>query len=285
MSLEQKGIFYAIAAFFCYSLASLFIKIAISASEELIVFSRSLIGLLLILPLAIKDRQRLKTQKPVFHIVRSIISIATIYCSTYGIQKLDLVDAILLENTLPFFTPLIVFFWGGHKISRQRLVALIIGFIGVYFILEPELDLFHFAALSSLAAGFLAALSKVCIHQLSKTETKTAILFYFLLISTIVSAYPLYYHWEHVPTVSTWFYLIIIGVLFTLFQFLLTQAYGLAMPNTICGLSNLVIVFSIIWGSLLLGEKIDRNTLIGSITIIITGLYIIRQNKSRAKAT
>lgn len=97
----EKGILFAVAAFACYALAALFVK-TVTLSYPLIVFMRNAIGLLVFLPFFLKNKEELKTKRLPFHCLRVILSLATIYCSTYGIQRLHLGDAILLEQTAPF---------------------------------------------------------------------------------------------------------------------------------------------------------------------------------------
>lgn len=59
-------------------------------------------------------------------------------------------------------------------------IVIFIAFIGVGFILKPHFDLWQIGAIASLAAGFLVAVSYICIESLSKAESSFCTLFYFL---------------------------------------------------------------------------------------------------------
>lgn len=275
MKSEFKGIFLAVTAYFLYSLALLSIKLT-PCSYILIAFSRSLIGLLLFSSIFIpKDPSLIRTVNRKKHFYRSIASISTIFCSTYGIQRLALVDAVLLENTLPFFTPLIMLIFYRKKITKIGLVAIAIGFIGVFFILQPKLEVMQFASLASLAAGFLAALSMVLVHDLSKTEKNTTILFYFLFFSTCFSALPIITNRIPMPSPLIMGHLILIGGLFLLFQSLITKAHTYISPNTLCGFSYLTVAFSVFWEKLVWSIPLDLTSLLGNLLILSAGFAIL----------
>ncbi len=281
MKRDSKGILLAIFAFFLYSLAILLIKITHS-SHTLIVFSRSITGLLFLIFILYSQKIVFwRTQKIRLHFSRSIISLLSIYCSTYGIKHLVLVDAILLENTLPLFTTLITLVGFKKKIDKKRIGALLLGFIGVFFILKPKLDVFQYASLASLSVGFLTALSFVLVYKLSKTDKLFTTLFYFLLFSTLLSAIPLGFSNEHIPKSITILLLILIGVFFLTYQFLITKANSLASPNTICCFSYLTVAFTMLWEWLFWARPIDRLSLAGSILIIASGISILLPSRRR----
>jgi len=187
-----------------------------------------------------------------------------------------------LENTLPFFTPLIMLIFYRRKITKLGLVAITIGFVGVFFILQPKLEVMQFASLASLAAGFLAALSMVLVHDLSKTEKNTTILFYFLLFSTSFSVIPIVTNRILMPSPLILMHLILIGGLFLLFQSLITKAHTYISPNTLCGFSYLTVAFSVFWEKLVWSIPLDLTSLLGNLLILTAG-FVILWERARLK--
>ncbi len=142
------GALWAIMAYFLYSIAFLLMKTSHS-STLWIVFSRSLVGLLLFFPFQIGKSPFWKTEKLPLHLLRCSASFLGLFCSAYGVQYLPLVDAILLENTIPLFTPLVMWFLFRKKIKKIGLFALLLGFLGISFILKPRLAFVPLTSLDS----------------------------------------------------------------------------------------------------------------------------------------
>ena len=274
----EMGVLIAITAYACYAFAAFLVK-ATQVSFTLVVFARSLIGLLVFLPIFLKQREQLKTQRLGFHAIRSVLSLITIYCSIYGIQHLQLGDAILLEQTAPFFIPCVLFIWERQKISAANLVAIAIAFMGAGIILKPHLDLWQISSLASLAAGLLTAVCFVCMQVLVKTETPLSMLFYFLLISTLLSSGPAMGKWGEIHSLWQGGLLICTGIFFALFQLLLSQALQFTNANVIGAYTYFAAVFSLLLGLTFLGEAMTLYRLIGCLLIIGAGAFFFYAKK------
>lgn len=275
----EKGIFLAIASCACYASAALLIKTA-ALSSPLIVFSRNLIGLLVFLPFFLWKKEQLKTKKLGSHFFRACISLAAIYFSTYGIQHLNLGDAILLEQSAPFFILAILFVWKREKISFLNLVAMSVAFVGVISIIAPHFSIFHIGSLASIASGFLIALSFIAIESLVKTQTPLATLFYFLFFSTCLSIVPALGRWSEIVSLQQGLLLLLIGVFFALSQLLRGKALTLVSVNVVGGYSYFATLFSVLLGSVFLNEKFTYIRMLGSALIIGSGVYIFYEKRN-----
>ncbi len=59
-------------------------------------------------------------------------------CLFYSWGHLPLAQAALLKQTAPFFMPLIAFWWLGESVPKIVKLAILVGFIGVFLILNPQ---------------------------------------------------------------------------------------------------------------------------------------------------
>jgi drug/metabolite transporter (DMT)-like permease len=274
----EKGILLTLIAYSCYALAAFLIKIT-PLSSPLIVFFRNAIGLCCFLPFFLLKKNQLKTKRLPFHCLRTCLSLATIYCSTYGIQYLQLGDAMLLEQTAPLFILIILFFWRGEKISPSSLIAIFIAIIGVILILRPHFDLWRVSALASLTASFLVAISYLCIDSLSKTEPSLSILFHFLWISSLLSFVPSLGYWQELTSFQHLFLLLCIGILFACFQYLLNRAMVFASVDVVGNYAFLPAVFSVILGYFFLNEEFSLFRLLGCLLIIGAGVHTFYEKR------
>lgn len=275
---QQKGIFLAILSSFFFAVRSCIIKSTPLEKVETLMLLRFFCDLLILTPLFFKYRKYLKTKRINLYLGRSILVAASIYCSIYGIKNLALVDAILLQYTLPLFIPLMLWVLYRKKISSRSLCLLFIGFISLFFLLKPEFDVFHLASIASLGAAVLGALMAITLHDLTKTEHVVAILFYSTLIAGCFSAAPCIYSWEKVPFSVILIYVIPISAIGLIHQYLITRAYALASPHIIGGFIYFCILFSAIFSWLIWDDTLDSMKIIGGVILVLCGLLMVREN-------
>jgi drug/metabolite transporter (DMT)-like permease len=274
----QRGALYMMAAALLFAAMAAIVKtVAQSLPNEMVVFFRSLFGLLALTPwLAHRGRRAVVTRRWRSHLVRGLAGLAAMYCYFYAIAHLRLAEATLLNYTTPLFVPLIAAAWLNEAVPRRLWGMLLLGFAGVALILKPGLALFQPAALIGLASGVLAAVAMVGIRSLSRTEPATRIVFYFSLISTAISAVPLAWSWQS-PAVDWWGLLIAVGALATAAQILMTRAYGCAPAAQVGPFAYSIVLFAAVLGWGLWGEVPDALSLAGAALVCAAGVLTIRR--------
>ena len=260
-----------------------------AASEELstgmIVFFRSLVGLLVLLPLlAGRGGAGLWPRRGLWplYLLRAVVGLAAMYCFFYALGRLPLADGMLLKLTAPLFMPLIALFWLGERGSRTAVMAVPVGMAGVVIVLEPT-GSFEIAALVGLAGGALAGWAKVSVRLLTRTEPATRVVFWFAVLATLCSAPLALAEWQ-TPSAAMWGLLVAIGLLATLGQWLLTRGYGAASPAQIGPFTYTSVLFASILGFLLWDEVPDLAFAVGAALIIGAGLLALRRGPARPGA-
>ncbi len=200
------------------------------ASRELpnamVVFFRNAVGLLVLLPwLFPGGREGLRTRDVRGHLARGLAGLGAMYCFFYAIAHLRLADAVLLNQSVPLFLPLVGRVWLGETVPARLWRVLALGFIGILLVLKPGSELFSAASLFGLASAMLGAVAQVGIRRLTRTEPAARIVFYFALIGTLASAPAALAAWRP-PTGTMWAIVLVMGFLATLGQLSLTRAYS-----------------------------------------------------------
>ncbi|HEX4911421.1 MAG TPA: DMT family transporter [Permianibacter sp.] len=241
-------------------------------SNAQIVFFRNLFALLILLPyLLARGKLVFKVDKLRFHFLRSTTGITSMYLYFYCLGVLPLGEVTLLAQTAPIWIPVIAYFWLGDEFKKRYLFSGLIGIAGVALVVRPDADTFSPVYLLGLLGAVLAAGSKVTIRRMSDTETAHMIVFYFSLISTVITAIPAFLQWQ--PIVSgDWPALLGLGITAALGQMLMTRAFMLAPPGRIGAWSYTQVVFAFAFGWLLWREPIHPLSLAGAALIIIAGL-------------
>ena len=250
-------------------------EVSVSVNNESVVFFRNLVGVLFFLPLILLQGVRpLKTQRIKSHLWRTTFGLAAMYCFFYGIAHLPLADAMLFTYSAPVFTPVIAWWWLKEPVSKRMLVTTGVGLIGVLLVAKPSTALFDSQALVGMAASILAAFAFVSIREMSDTEPAFRMVFYFSLFSALISAIPLAWTWQPM-TRHDLELLVIIGLLATASQIIMSKAYSLAPPGLIGPFAYLAIVFAGVIAWLRWGETPNLSSLVGAALIFSASLLAI----------
>ncbi len=260
--------------------ASMGVAVRYSSSElpfEMNVFLRSSFGLFFLLPWVHKFGFRnLATKRFKEHLFRCLSGLAAMYCFFFAIANLHLADAVLLNYSSPLFIAIIALVWLGERPTPKLILAIAIGFIGLCFILKPGIAIFQKAAWIGLLSAMLAALAMVSIRNLSTTEPTIRIVFYFSLISTLVSLLPLIWLWQ-TPRMEILAVMVFAGFSACMGQLLLTYSYTLAPAAQVGPYTYTSVVFAAIYGWIFWSETPDIFTLVGGLLVIFAGSITLQR--------
>jgi len=254
-----------------------------TATNEMVVFFRSLFGLVALLPFLVRQGSAaLRTAHPRQQVTRALAGLAAMYCFFYAIAHLPLAEAMLLNYSSPLFIPFIAWLWLGEPIPPGIGWAIGTGFVGIALILKPGLGFFTPASVVGLASGLLTATAMVAIRGLAREEPTTRIVFYFGAVCSAASAPPLLWGWRS-PSPRTLVLLGAVGALATFGQLLLTRAYALAPAARVGPFTYSTVVFAALLGWLLWGEVPDRLSVVGALLVALAGVLAIRLLGPRAE--
>jgi drug/metabolite transporter (DMT)-like permease len=247
-----------------------------SVSTEMVVFFRSALSLLPLLPFFLRAGVRgLATRCFHLHLVRALAGLTAMYCFFHAIARLHLAEAVVLNYSAPLFIPFVAHFWLRERVAPTVVWAAAIGFAGILLILKPGADLVSPAAVVGLAGGMLAALAFVGIRRLAEYEPTTRIVFYFSVVSTAVSAVPLAWVWQP-PPASAWGLLLLIGLFAGAGQMAMTNAYAYAPAARIGPFSYATVVFAAVLGWMLWTEIPDALSFSGAALVCVAGVLATR---------
>ncbi|WP_432473804.1 DMT family transporter [Amphritea sp. HPY] len=246
---------------------------------EMIVFFRNLLGLPLFLPWLIRNgSSALKTTKLRFHLMRAGVGVTAMTCLFYSWGHLPLAQAALLKQTAPFFMPLIAFWWLGESVPRVVKLAILVGFIGVALILNPQQGVLNTGVLIALAGACLGALAKVTIRRMRDTESPQRIVFYFAFFSAIFSFIPAYLSWQLI-TLEHFCWLALLAATSTVAQLLLSKAYGLAPAGQLAPYTYGSVAIAALFGWLIWDELLGVNTWLGIFLVSSAGIVAMMGKK------
>ena len=237
-----------------------------------IVFLRSIV--MFGLSLAMVSRAgvaSLRTRRIGMHAGRNLIHLLGQVLWVYSIGALTLATVFAIEFTMPVWTAILAAFFLHERLTRPRLVQLVLGIVGVLIILRPGVGAFHPAALAMIVGSLCYASSFVFTKRLTSTDTALAVLFWMAVIQTPISLALAIPQWVMPVAVDVpWILGVGAGAFFA--HYCMTRSMklvdaGVAVPIDFIRLPLIAVV-----GAVFYNEAFDPMVLVGA-TVIFAGTY------------
>tara|TARA_B110000914_G_C15487124_1_gene458628 strand:- start:58 stop:942 length:885 start_codon:yes stop_codon:yes gene_type:complete len=282
----KSGPYYFLISVIFFSVMEILVKF-LSSSYPIgeLVFFRGFFGLLPIIFIMPKKKffQNFKTKKIKLHIFRTITGCFALISIFFSLKYLPLADAISITFAAPIFATIFSIFFLKEIVGKKRWFAVLIGFLGILIILKPGTSLFSIYSIFPIlfCVGFAASASLIRI--LSKTDKNYLISFYYTAGLTLVSLFLDPLSWK-IPLFKDCLLLISIGIIGSLGNIIITEAYRKSEISLITPIKYLNLIFAIVFGYFLFNEVPEVSTLIGSVFIIVSTVIIfIRERKLNKK--
>jgi drug/metabolite transporter (DMT)-like permease len=272
----RGSIYLLIAWLFGTTMASLAKGIEPIVGVWMILFSQGVVSFVLNVPLALKHKKAISNFSSWRLVVfRTLCGYISFCCVFIAVNKTSLVNVVLLDNTAPIFIPIAAYFWLKSKIPAVLWTGILIGFVGILFILQPGLDIFQqHGILLALAAGVFLALIQLSIRLMAVKDHAYAILFYFFLMYAVLSA-PLALAYWSIPNWKIALTLLACGVSSFGMQVGFVKAFTYAKPTEIGPLNYSAVVFAYLMGLFIWGQDVSMLSLLGICLVVFGGILTI----------
>lgn len=255
-----------------------------------IVFFRSIVGMLFLLVMLKHTPTKLAGGEPFMLFLRGMLGFSAMILFFYTIATIPLGMAITLNETSPLFVSILAFFLLKERLSPTAILALFIGFGGLLLITKPiGLTTLGYEYFLGVLGGFLAAAAYTTIKKIKHIYDARTIVLSFTITGTLLplllffmapyisppeSIAFLFAEFVMPSTVKTWSLILLIGIIATLSQWLLTKAYSLSKAGIIGIVSYTNIPFAIGFGYMLGDAFPDLWTFCGIGLIVLGGLLV-----------
>src|SRR6476661_4375884 len=180
MRQSSTGIALKLGATLAFSLMYAVIKLAGPMPVGEVIFFRSAFALLPVVALSawnVGSLEAIQTRHPLFHILRSIAGVTSMFLNFAALQRLPLADITGFSFVAPIFAVVLAALILHERAGPYRWGAVAVGFGGVMLMIEPHGGVVHLlragftsgAALALMGAA-LSAVVVIFIRQMSTTE-------------------------------------------------------------------------------------------------------------------
>lgn len=250
-----------------------------------IMMYRSFLGVGVVLSVTVlSGRTREITRRSLgVHLVRNISHFAGQNFWFYAITVIPLAQVFALEFTTPIWATLLAVIVLGEKLTRTRLIASFVGFIGILIVTRPWASGISPGIVTAALAAIGFAGSAVYTRLLTRTETILCILFWLTVMQAVFGIICAGYDGDiATPSAQSLPWIVLIGFAGLVAHFCLTKALSLAPAAVVTPIDFARLPVIAIVGSLLYGESIQMATLLGALLIFASNYFNIL-NETRRK--
>ncbi len=299
---NPKGIIYILLAMMVFSVQDSLMKYIYSfVSLYEVYLVRTLVSIIIILSFLKLSKKPIvfKTQYPLLTFCRVILFFFGFSSFYISLTVMPLATATALFFVSPFLITIFASIFLEEEIGLRRWSAVIIGFIGVYIVLNPNFRNFDYFSLTPILCAFCYSLSMIIIKKTSEkdsvyTQTFT---FYFgaIIISSIfyfiigdgqynTSNHPasqfIFREWFENIEVSM-LLMVATGITASAAFLLLFTAYSIASPSVVSPFEYSILLWSSLSGWIFFDEIPTLRTYIGIFIIVMSGIYIFIREKAQ----
>jgi drug/metabolite transporter (DMT)-like permease len=297
---NTKGIVFILLGMATFSIQDALIKFIYedSALYELY-FGRTFVALVLLVGYLkfTKKKINFTTCYPLLTILRVICFFFGFSFFYISLTYMSLAMANALFFSSPFFVSILATIFLKEKIGIKRWLAIFIGFVGVYIILDPDFSNFDYKKLAPVACALCYAISMIITKITSDKDNVYTQMIHLYLGALFISILFFIFTGEgqfnnfNDPSLQfilrewftnvafAWPFIIVMGGIGAFAFYFVFNAYSIASPSVVSLYEYSLIIWSILIGYILFNNVPTIKTFIGVSIIIGAGIYIYFREK------
>ena len=239
----------------------------------------------------------LRTYYPILTLIRVVSFFFGFSFFYISLTFMTLAMTSALFFSCPFFMTIFAIIFLKEKIGIRRWSAIVVGFVGVLIVLNPNFDNFNLFKLAPVACAFCYAVAMTITKYTSDKDsiyTQMAWLYIFALVAGLLiylisgdgkfnnfldpTLQFIYREWFTNPAV-VWPYVLVMGIVASISFFCVFKAYSIASPSIVSLFEYSYILWAMLAGYLLFETIPVPRTFVGTALIISSGFYIYYREK------
>jgi drug/metabolite transporter (DMT)-like permease len=218
----------------------------------------------------------MKARRPMLQIVRALFLIGSSFAFMNGLRYLPLGDSTAIYFLMPllltvFSVPLL-----GEKVEARNWLAIFLGFGGVLIIVRPGGGMLQAAALFPFLSACCFSFYQIITRKFRDSENPITTHFIAGLTGAVVTGLTWQPDWT-VPSMRYALLMFGMGLLSVVGHYLLIEAFQRIGAADAAPFTYMQLVWAMLFGLLVFGEIPDTGSLLGSLIIVASGIYLARQ--------
>ena len=281
----MKATVWMIGAMFSFSLMAVSGReLATNLNTFEIMLFRSIIGFLIVLAIGYfaKTLAEIKRDRLGLHLFRNLAHFSGQNLWFLAVASIPFSQLFALEFSTPVWVALLAPLFLGEVLTKQRVLAVILGFAGVFIVARPDINQFDFAIVAAVACAICFAGSMMATKSLTSDQSITCILFWLTLMQLAMGLVATVFTGTITfPEGINIFWIVIVGIGGLTAHFCITNALALAPAIVVIPLDFMRLPLISVIGFLAYGEAFELPILVGAGVIFIAILLNLKAEKQR----
>ena len=279
-----RGALYMVLAGVCFATANA-ITFVITAQLGFLpqsdTFWQYAIALVFSLPFVLRQGLAgLKTDKPVVHIIRVILSALGVQAFVMSLAAgTPIWQVIALVMTAPLFVLLGAKLFLGETVTPARWIAATVGLAGAMVVSEIWTTGVTTATLLPLVAALMWGAASLMTKYLTRTEPAPTVTLWLLVLLTPINAGLSVHAGFELPTMAIVAWLVVGGLIMMAAQYLLTWSYAAADAAFVQPFDDLKLVSNIVIYGLWFGYWPQGNIWLGVLMILGASVFLLMSSR------
>ena len=239
----------------------------------LIVFYRSIFGLIIIIPIFLKERDVFISSYRYLHLFRAFLKILALTSFFLAFKSVSLSDVV----SISFITPLLIILGSimflKETPTKKHIIFSFIGFIGILIILKPGFSSIPDALYWALIGAILSACIQLILKKMSNKDKPNTLTVWNLLCTVPLAFIPALFFWA-TPSFEIFILLTIQGLIGVLNMIFMTKAMSMVDISYLAPYDFLRLPIISIIAFMLFDEIPSASTLLGALIIFLSGFLI-----------
>ena len=243
-----------------------------------ILFVRQIIVLIIISPVIFRNLGSVfRSNAYSLHFLRAALSVIAMYTGFTAVVNMPLAEVTVITFARTLFTTILAIIFLKEVIGMRRWASIVIGFIGVLVIIRPDPDNINIYALMAIISALFVSGIHIVMRKLSQIDKPSMIMAFQSVFITLVMAVPTFYQWV-TPTLDDMIYILVIGILMAVMQWLFIQALKAGEAAAIAPMEYVRLIYAGAIGVIFFAEIPTVWTLSGAAIIVGSTLYTMHRN-------
>lgn len=281
-----RGIVFILVAVSLFSCMNTLVKLLSARLESVqIVWARTLghfifIGLLF---LPRHGLRILRTPSPGTQFSRSLLQLCSTTLYFTALRTVPLAEATAISFLSPLFVTLLAVPFLGEPIRANRMIVVLVGFLGVLVVVRPGSDVFQWSSLLILGSSLCYATYQVLTRKVSGGDSAETSAIWSAMVGSVLMSLAVPFFWTMPDRLTDVLMLLALGVFGGLGHYCVARAMIDAPANIVSPFQYFQLVGAGLFGWLVFDNLPSISTWAGAAIIVASGLYLGWSETRRAR--
>lgn len=216
----------------------------------------------------------LASRRPVAQILRSATLFGSNISFFYAITFIPIAQAASISLTAPLIVALLAWPMLRERTTPARVIALIIGFVGVLVVIRPGTAVFHWASVFVVASATFYGVYQILTRRMAAIDPPETSAIYSSVVGAFFMLLVVPFVWVTPHSLFHLFLFCGLGVLGALGHYCVARAMSYAPASIVSPFQYFQLLGAVAVGWLFFGDLPDALTWLGAAIIVGAGLFI-----------